>query len=102
MFSDDFLFACVCESACLCLMIITMSMTMPVHMCAFGRVLSACMLGGVGIRNRLRGNWTAGRQREGGRADGGGWSAPAAAAAACGMITECLQSRPATSLFVGD
>lgn len=52
-------------------------------MCMFGRVQGACMLGGVGIRNRLRGNWTAGRRsgggrkkegwkggREGGRADG--------------------------------
>ena len=35
-----------------------------------GHVLSACMLGGVGIRNRLRGKWTAGRREEEGREGG--------------------------------
>ena len=41
-----------------------------IYMCVLGHVLSACMLGGVGIRNRLRGKWTAGRREEEGREGG--------------------------------
>ena len=44
-------------------------MCVCVSVCVW-RVLSACMLGGVGIRNRLRGKWTAGRREEEGREGG--------------------------------
>lgn len=62
---------CLGVYACMC-MCVLMNVSVPVRMCVcvFGRVLGACMLGGVGIRNRLRGNWTAGRQ-EGGRVEEG-------------------------------
>lgn len=62
----------------------------------FERVLGACMLAGVGIRNRLRGKWTAGSREEG--EEEGRKGSPVG----CGVITVFLQSRPATSLFVGD
>lgn len=70
LFICDFLFACVCTHVYIhkCTsdwLIVHVFTFVPVHMCVFGRVLGVCMLGGTGIRNRLRGNWTAGRRMEG-------------------------------------
>ncbi len=47
-----------------------MSAHVRVRVRMLGRVLGVCVLGGIGIRDRLRGKWTAGRQA-GGRKKGG-------------------------------
>lgn len=62
---------CMPASLNACLMIAHVFLFVSVHMCVLRRVLGACMLGGIGIRNRLRGNWTAGRRRGMGDGEGG-------------------------------